>query len=176
MNDVSEAIIEEAEEDAEEGDLLEDTTVTASGYETPLGPKSSSEAITVGVRVRPNKEMEDNTLQIVNTQLIVDNDEKKVFNFDRVFKPDVSQEKVFEDLVQCKVQKFLEGFSSTVFAYGQTGTGKTFSMGTNNSMDNFGVQRNHPQKSGANIFLLRSRGAEAESVAQLPRDQPRKSL
>ena len=137
LNDVSEAIIEEEEE---EEDVLEETreniSVLTGGYQTPLGGKSGpgSENITVGVRVRPSKEMEGDVLQIDGTQLVVDNDEKKVFNFDTVLKSDVTQEQVYQDLVQGKVEKFLEGFSSTVFAYGQTGTGKTFSMGTTNTM------------------------------------------
>ena len=134
-------------------DAVEDITVVANnGLETPVMGKSHSEKITVGVRLRPTKEEEGNIIQVEDSQLVVDNDEKKVFNFDTVLNSDVSQEKVYQDLVQGKVETFLDGFSATIFAYGknliiceqpgyfiiclgQTGTGKTFSMGTNNSVD-----------------------------------------
>ena len=132
-NDVSEAILEEEEENVQES-LLEDSAVT-SGFQTPSTSEGKSENITVGVRVRPGKETEENVLQVEASQLVVDNDEKKIFNFDTVFKSEESQERLYQDLVQSKVEKFLEGVSSTVFAYGQTGTGKTFSMGTTNTQE-----------------------------------------
>ena len=66
-----------------------------NGFQTPStsGGKSFSgtENITVGVRVRPGKETEENVLQVEASQLVVDNDEKKIFNFDTVFKPEESQ-------------------------------------------------------------------------------------
>ena len=49
----------------------------------------------------------------------MDNDEKKVFNFDTVLNSDVSQDTVYQDLVQGKVENFLDGFSATIFAYGK---------------------------------------------------------
>ena len=79
---------------------------------------SKTETIKVGVRLRPSKEQE-NSIQIDGTQLIVDNDENKVFNFDTILAAEDSQEIVYQDLVQEKVEKFLEGFSATVFAYGE---------------------------------------------------------
>ena len=96
-----------------------DITVVANGVETPLQGKSNPEKITVGVRLRPTKEKEGTIIQVENSQLVVDNDEKKVFNFDTVLKSDVSQETVYQDLVQGKVENFLDGFSATIFAYGK---------------------------------------------------------
>ena len=49
-----------------------------------------------------------------------------VFQFDAVFGPG-TQDEIFED---CRhlVQSALDGYNVTIFAYGQTGAGKTFSM------------------------------------------------
>merc|ERR1740138_1794956 len=48
------------------------------------------------------------------------------FSFDAVFMPG-TQDEVFED---CKdlVQSAVDGYNVTMFAYGQTGAGKTFTM------------------------------------------------
>lgn len=48
-------------------------------------------------------------------------------SYDRVFGPSASQQSVFEYL-QDSVQQVAQGFNCTIFAYGQTGTGKTHTM------------------------------------------------
>ncbi|XP_058098316.1 kinesin-like protein KIN-14Q isoform X2 [Magnolia sinica] len=52
---------------------------------------------------------------------------KKVFKFDSVFSPQVDQADVFEDTAPFATS-VLDGFNVCIFAYGQTGTGKTFTM------------------------------------------------
>lgn len=49
------------------------------------------------------------------------------FEFDHVFGPEESQEKIFEH-VQPLCISFLDGFNICIFAYGQTGSGKTYTM------------------------------------------------
>lgn len=50
------------------------------------------------------------------------------FAFDQVFGPNASQRAVYEATAQPLVQAALGGYNCTCFVYGQTGTGKTFSM------------------------------------------------
>ena len=50
------------------------------------------------------------------------------FAFDTVYAPDSSQQYVYDTTAKPAVQSVLEGYNATIFAYGQTGTGKTFTM------------------------------------------------
>lgn len=50
------------------------------------------------------------------------------FTFDRVYPPASTNDTVYEGSVSAVVQTFLEGYSATVFAYGQSGSGKSFTM------------------------------------------------
>ncbi|XP_028553998.1 kinesin-like protein KIN-14R isoform X3 [Dendrobium catenatum] len=52
---------------------------------------------------------------------------KKVFKFDAVFVPEEDQVKVFEKTSHLATS-VLDGYNVCIFAYGQTGTGKTFTM------------------------------------------------
>ena len=50
------------------------------------------------------------------------------FGFDYVYGPDSTQSFVYESTARPAVQSVLEGYNATILAYGQTGTGKTFTM------------------------------------------------
>lgn len=52
----------------------------------------------------------------------------KQFTFDAVYDWSSTQEDLYEESVQPLVSCVLDGFNATVFAYGQTGTGKTYTM------------------------------------------------
>lgn len=53
---------------------------------------------------------------------------KKTYTYDQVFGPDATQAEVYEGIVEPIVDEVLQGYNCTVFAYGQTGTGKTHTM------------------------------------------------
>lgn len=50
------------------------------------------------------------------------------FTFDYSYDMNASQADVYENTAKSAVMSVLEGYNSTIFAYGQTGTGKTFTM------------------------------------------------
>lgn len=52
----------------------------------------------------------------------------KKFTFDRVFGTDSRQADVYSTVVAPLIEEVLSGYNCTVFAYGQTGTGKTHTM------------------------------------------------
>ncbi|KAK9819166.1 hypothetical protein WJX81_001387 [Elliptochloris bilobata] len=51
-----------------------------------------------------------------------------MYTYDAVLGPSSTQEQVYAATAQPIVESVLEGYNGTVFAYGQTGTGKTFTM------------------------------------------------
>ncbi|XP_066225048.1 kinesin-like protein KIF21A isoform X7 [Saccopteryx leptura] len=54
----------------------------------------------------------------------------KAFTFDYVFDIDSQQEQIYTHCIEKLIEGCFEGYNATVFAYGQTGAGKTYTMGT----------------------------------------------
>jgi len=52
----------------------------------------------------------------------------QTFSYDSVFPPEASQDQVYRHGARAIVHKVLEGFNGCIFAYGQTGAGKTHTM------------------------------------------------
>jgi len=53
--------------------------------------------------------------------------EKQVFNYDTIFGPTTTQSEVFYE-VKSLVQSAMDGYNITIFSYGQTGAGKTWTL------------------------------------------------
>lgn len=95
------------------------------------------EAVRVIVRCRPFSEKETkaghldvadiNTLSRTVT-ISRKGDDPKTFTFDHVFDTNCSQTEVYSTTARDIVSGVLTGYNGTVLAYGQTGTGKTFTM------------------------------------------------
>lgn len=67
-----------------------------------------------------------------NTSLAIDSPQgRKLFVFDRVFNPDVMQEGIWEYLAD-SIGAFTQGYNVSLLAYGQSGAGKSYTMGTCN--------------------------------------------
>ena len=62
------------------------------------------------------------------------------FTFDSIFDMDSLQEDVYNITAKQAVQSVLEGYNSTIFCYGQTGTGKTYTM------EGFTHESNNPNR------------------------------
>ncbi|XP_069163592.1 kinesin-like protein KIF3A isoform X2 [Procambarus clarkii] len=99
------------------------------------------ENVRVVVRVRPLSEKETHSgyksmveCDDLNCSLLVTNPDAqageppKVFTFDSVFGQDSKQVDVYNLAARPIVENVLEGYNGTIFAYGQTGTGKTYTM------------------------------------------------
>lgn len=94
---------------------------------------SSSDRIRVVVRCRPKKESEQGTTFVeciddkrLSLQTAPDRPQKE-FGFDYVAGDSSTQELIYEQAGRPVVDCILAGFHGTIFAYGQTGTGKTWS-------------------------------------------------
>lgn len=62
------------------------------------------------------------------SQQIANSNDTKTYNYDQVYGPLADQEIVYNRVVLPLFNDFLNGFNVTVLAYGQTGTGKTYTM------------------------------------------------
>ena len=51
-----------------------------------------------------------------------------MYTFDKIFDMNVTQEEVYKEVAFPAVKNIISGFNSTIFAYGQTGTGKTYTI------------------------------------------------
>jgi len=49
----------------------------------------------------------------------------RTYPFDKVFGPEADQTMLFNEVAEGMLDEVLAGFNCTIFAYGQTGTGKT---------------------------------------------------
>ncbi|KAJ3676388.1 hypothetical protein LUZ60_003800 [Juncus effusus] len=66
--------------------------------------------------------------EVSAVQLIANKQIDKTFAFDKVFGPASRQKDLFDHSISPIVNEVLEGYNCTIFAYGQTGTGKTYTM------------------------------------------------
>ncbi|EKG15758.1 hypothetical protein MPH_07193 [Macrophomina phaseolina MS6] len=95
----------------------------------------ASNSIKVVARFRPQNKIEiasggepivsfqsEDTCSIKSTEASGD------FTFDRVFGMDSKQHEIFDFSIRPTVDDILNGYNGTVFAYGQTGAGKSFTM------------------------------------------------
>ena len=149
--------------------------------------------IRVAVRVRPENEREragafNNVIQIIDDKMLVfdpkdgngddfffhgkkqgrrdlnkkENKDKK-FAFDAVFPPGSNNKQVFENTTKDLVETVFNGYNCSVFAYGATGAGKTFTMlggkvreeglviATLNNVECLGLSWHHIPHDGGNI-------------------------
>ncbi|CAJ0580049.1 unnamed protein product, partial [Mesorhabditis spiculigera] len=96
-----------------------------------------AETVRVVCRCRPLNDREkalnskvcvDMEGQTGRVSLIADDSPNKDFTFDGAYFIDSTGEQIYNEIVYPLVESVIEGYNGTVFAYGQTGAGKTFSM------------------------------------------------
>ncbi|KAK6641184.1 hypothetical protein RUM44_012893 [Polyplax serrata] len=105
--------------------------------------------IQVFTRVRPLNSQELRSQVVVECisskeVSVRDKSQTKTFTFDRVFGPHSKQVEVYKAVVSPLIAEVLQGYNCTVFAYGQTGTGKTFTMVGEKSENSSGSWEDDP--------------------------------
>ncbi|KAF3936602.1 Kinesin-3 [Dactylella cylindrospora] len=102
-------------------------------------PDETNVQVVVRCRGRSEREIKENSQVILSTPGGPRGNEvqmsmgpmslaNKSYTFDRVFGPEADQSMIYDDVVAPIVGEMLSGFNCTIFAYGQTGTGKTYTM------------------------------------------------
>ncbi|XP_032316886.1 centromere-associated protein E isoform X3 [Camelus ferus] len=91
-------------------------------------------AVAVCVRVRPLNSREEALGKDTQVYWKTDNntiyqvDGSKSFNFDRVFHSNETTKNVYEEIAVPIIDSAIQGYNGTIFAYGQTASGKTYTM------------------------------------------------
>lgn len=91
-------------------------------------------AVAVCVRVRPLNSREEalgNDTQVywkTDNNTVYQVDGSKSFNFDRVFHSNETTKNVYEEIAVPIIDSAIQGYNGTIFAYGQTASGKTYTM------------------------------------------------
>ncbi|RWS01595.1 kinesin heavy chain-like protein, partial [Dinothrombium tinctorium] len=98
-----------------------------------MEPNGSKNNVKIVCRFRPINSAEEKfgkeiTVNFPSNQENIVSMGKKHFKFDKVFKPDTSQESVYNQVAKPVLQHILCGYNGTIMAYGQTSSGKTFTM------------------------------------------------
>ncbi|KAL8957815.1 MAG: hypothetical protein Q9193_005007 [Seirophora villosa] len=102
------------------------------------GEEETNIHVVVRCRGRSEREVRENSGVVVSTDGLKGKNvelsmgasalSNKTYHFDKVFSPAADQAMIFEDVVTPLLDEMLQGYNCTIFAYGQTGTGKTYTM------------------------------------------------
>ncbi|XP_059897573.1 kinesin-like protein KIF3C [Gadus macrocephalus] len=108
-----------------------------------MSKNKSSESVKVVVRCRPLSRKEEANVSSAGSivdmdlrlgQVVLRNprappsEPQKTFTFDAVYDGNSKQRDLYDESVRPLIDSVLAGFNGTIFAYGQTGTGKTHTM------------------------------------------------
>ncbi|KAG7535808.1 Kinesin motor domain [Arabidopsis thaliana x Arabidopsis arenosa] len=116
--------------------------MTSEDDDQMLGPSGTEEKIYVSVRMRPLNDKEklrndvpdweciNNTTIIYRSHLSISERSMypSAYTFDRVFSPDCCTRQVYEQGAKEVAFSVVSGVNASVFAYGQTSSGKTYTM------------------------------------------------
>ncbi|WPH04471.1 Hypothetical protein R9X50_00736200 [Acrodontium crateriforme] len=150
----------------------------------------SKTAVKVVVRVRPPLKPSDpgfdlipqrfreNTCEVLSpTNLSIQSSQgKKLFLFDRVFDENTTQEGIWNYLSD-SVTSFVKGYNVSIMAYGQSGAGKSFTMGTSGpeDQDDSDIKGIVPRAAQA-LFAKLNEPSERPSGIQTPKRYSTHSL
>ncbi|KAL1920034.1 uncharacterized protein VTP21DRAFT_1180 [Calcarisporiella thermophila] len=103
-------------------------------------------AVQVALRIRPLTEKDRQqvnvkrsvtnggcTLAVPSSNTVCVIPYQKQFTFDHVFGTESTQQEVYDTCIVDLLDRFVEGYNITILAYGQTSSGKTYTMGTDST-------------------------------------------
>lgn len=124
--------IDDIEEDRGRPKETADTIATGN---SPQMKRESKGNVIVSVRVRPDTSGQDHSKSdgewmVDGRRALIAHRGKETgdYHYDNVFGTYDDNAKVYDSAAKRLVRRVMEGYHGTVFAYGMTGTGKTFSM------------------------------------------------
>ncbi|PBP27550.1 kinesin [Diplocarpon rosae] len=104
--------------------------------------------VVVRCRGRNEREVRENSGVVLSTNGVKANSlelsmgpsalSNKTYHFDKVFSSAADQAMIYDDVVTPMLDEMLAGYNCTIFAYGQTGTGKTYTM-SGDMNETFGI-------------------------------------
>ncbi|XP_058524972.1 kinesin-like protein KIF21B isoform X4 [Ochotona princeps] len=128
--------------------------------------------VKVAVRIRPQLSKEKiegchicTSVTPGEPQVLLGKD--KAFTYDFVFDLDTWQEQIYSTCVSKLIEGCFEGYNATVLAYGQTGAGKTYTMGTGFDMATLEEEQGIIPRAIAHLFggiAERKRRAQEQGV------------
>ncbi|KAJ7970347.1 Kinesin-like protein [Quillaja saponaria] len=156
---------------------------------TPGGPRVREEKIVVTVRLRPLNKREQLAKDQVAWDCIDDHmivfkppshersTQPASFTFDKVFGPTSLTETVYEEGVKNVALSALMGINATIFAYGQTSSGKTYTMRGITEKAVYDIYK-HIMKTPERDFSIKISGLEIynENVRDLLNSESGRSL
>uniref|UniRef100_A0A2K5LC54 Kinesin-like protein KIF21B n=1 Tax=Cercocebus atys TaxID=9531 RepID=A0A2K5LC54_CERAT len=129
--------------------------------------------VKVAVRIRPQLSKEKiegchicTSVTPGEPQVLLGKD--KAFTYDFVFDLDTWQEQIYSTCVSKLIEGCFEGYNATVLAYGQTGAGKTYTMGTGFDMATSEEEQGIIPRAIAHLFggiAERKRRAQEQGMA-----------
>ncbi|KAI9261153.1 hypothetical protein BY458DRAFT_478110 [Sporodiniella umbellata] len=101
---------------------------------------TNTNSVQVALRIRPLTEKDkiqprfsqssnSDVLKVYENSVVIVPHQKS-FAFDHVLDSSVNQQQVFHQVASNFVDRFIDGYNVTILAYGQTSSGKTYTMGT----------------------------------------------
>ncbi|CAH1448865.1 unnamed protein product [Lactuca virosa] len=114
------------------------TKIRRTPSSTPSGPRIAEEKILVTVRIRPLTPRELSAYDLIawdctdeNTVVSRNLNHERhngTYTFDKVFDPSCPTRKIYEQGARDVALSAIKGINATIFAYGQTSSGKTYTM------------------------------------------------
>ena len=86
------------------------------------------ENINVFIRLKPTPSTHDTNFTITTPTTLYNTKTKETFTFDHIIPQTTSNDAIFTSLIKDTLSFLLNGINVSIFAYGQTSTGKTYTM------------------------------------------------